>query len=94
MQVLINSSAASIFQKVRENIRVMAAIFNLFSLNYDLVCHPDIYKTAFSNHFVFNILDNNNNNNNKFFYSAHTVLCALYTIEGRRYRKDASSRRF
>ena len=34
------------------------------------------------------------NNNNKFFYSAHTVLCALYTIKSRRYRKDASSRRF
>ena len=34
----------------------MAAIFNLFSSNYDF-CHPDIYKTAFSIHFVLNILD-------------------------------------
>ena len=33
----INSQAASIFQKVCENIWVTAAIFNLFSSNLDLV---------------------------------------------------------
>ena len=37
-----NSQAASIFQKVRENIRVLAAIFNLFSSNQD----PDNFKAV------------------------------------------------
>ena len=46
------------FQKVRENIQVMAAIFNLFFVKSE-PCHADIYKTAFSIYFVFNIPDAN-----------------------------------
>ena len=35
------------------------------------------------------------NNNNKIIISSSIAhICALYTIKGRRYRKDASSRRF
>ena len=34
----------------------MAVIFNLFFVKLG-PCHPDIYRTAYSIHFVFNILD-------------------------------------
>ena len=48
----INSQAASIFQKVRNNIRVMKAIFNLFFVKLES-CHPDDFKAAYPIHSIF-----------------------------------------